>query len=132
MLVMLRIADRLQQIMEARYAAAVLGWSVPFTRQARRVYGTQRLQHIPAFFREVRGNIYNLPPSMRQTVGQQNFHTRQLWRVPRESVAHLNERIALGARCAHTEAGWSEITKRLLFSEYPVEFEQHWELPDSC
>ena len=30
---------------------------------------------------------------MRQTVGQQDFHTRQLWRVPRESVAHLNGRI---------------------------------------
>src|SRR6202161_4592832 len=59
------------------------------------VYGTQRLQHIPAFFGEVRGNVYNLPPSMRQTVGQQNFDTRQLWRVPRESVAHLKGRIAL-------------------------------------
>ena len=32
---------------------------------------------------------------MRQTVGQQDFHVRQLWRVPRESVAHLNGRIPL-------------------------------------
>ena len=32
MLLMARIADRLQQIVEARYAATVLGWSVSFFR----------------------------------------------------------------------------------------------------
>jgi hypothetical protein len=50
----------------------------------------QGLQHIPAFLGEVRGNVYNLPSSMSHTVSQQDFHTRQLRRVPRESVAHLN------------------------------------------
>jgi hypothetical protein len=37
---LLRIADRLQQIVEARYAATVFGRCVSFTRQARRVSAT--------------------------------------------------------------------------------------------
>jgi hypothetical protein len=34
----------------------------------------QSLQHIPAFFGEVHGNLYKLPSSMRQTVGQHDFN----------------------------------------------------------
>ncbi len=90
------ILQPLVQIVHHRRAVRLMKRQPFFRREAalfrfgvEAVYGTQRLQHIPAFFGEVRGNVYNLPPSMRQTVGQKDFHTRQLRRVPRGRASHI-------------------------------------------
>ena len=52
------------------------------------VNGAQRFQHIPALFGEVSGNVYYLPSSMSQTVGQQNS-TPGSCGVFRERASHL-------------------------------------------
>src|ERR1700730_6662412 len=50
----------------------------------------QRLQNITAEFREVRGDLYELSPSMRQTVGPQNLRAvAQLRYIARQRITHL-------------------------------------------
>src|SRR5271163_2801968 len=50
----------------------------------------QRLQNITAWFREVCGDLYELPSSMRQTVSEQNLRAvAQFGCIARERIAHL-------------------------------------------
>lgn len=54
------------------------------------IHVAQRLQHLTAWFREVRGHFYKLPPSLRQTVDQQNpGAVGELGRVARQRSTHL-------------------------------------------
>jgi len=66
------------QRLQALYAALQARVDTPDPGQA-----AQHLQHVTAFFGEVCRHFHKLPPAMGQTVGQQDFHTRQLRRVPR-------------------------------------------------
>ena len=57
------------------------------------INAAQGLQHIPALLGKVLGYFHKLPSSMRQTVRHQDLHSRrQLRHVPRQSIAHLNQR----------------------------------------
>ena len=54
------------------------------------IYVAQRLQNITAWFREVRGDFYKLPSSVRQTVGQQDLGAvGELGRIARQRITHL-------------------------------------------
>src|SRR5882672_65460 len=54
------------------------------------IYVTQRFQDITAWFREVCGDLYELPSSVRQTVSQQDLRAvGEFGRIARERITHL-------------------------------------------
>src|SRR5207245_7695479 len=54
------------------------------------IYVAQRLQNITAWFREVCGDLYKLPSSVRETVGQQDLRAvGELGRIARQRITHL-------------------------------------------